>query len=108
MKITKKDTSHDDTRPFPQTFGTLSKRQKKKKVNLSVCLISKTLCHEDVWGSGGIPPPFITSALLGGEWSASRPYRFRERAPDIHWIGGWVGSRAGLDAAKKRIILHFR
>jgi hypothetical protein len=38
----------------------------------------------------------LTSALDGGEWSASRPGRFtlRERAPVIHWIGGWVGPRA--------------
>jgi hypothetical protein len=37
----------------------------------------------------------LTSALDGGEWSASRPGRFtpRERAPIIHWIGGWAGSR---------------
>jgi hypothetical protein len=39
----------------------------------------------------------LTSALDGGEWSASRPGRFtlRERAPDTHWIGGWVGPRSG-------------
>jgi hypothetical protein len=52
------------------------------------------------WGSGGIAPLiFLTSALDGGEWSASRTGRFtpRERAPDTHWIGGWVGPRAGLD-----------
>jgi len=42
----------------------------------------------------------LTSALDGGEWSASRPGRFtlKERAPGIHWIGGWVGPRAVLDA----------
>jgi hypothetical protein len=36
---------------------------------------------------------FLTSALDGGEWSAPRSGRFthRERAPGIHWIGGWVG-----------------
>jgi hypothetical protein len=39
----------------------------------------------------------LTSTLDGGEWSASRPGRFnpRERAPDTHRIGGWVGPRAG-------------
>jgi hypothetical protein len=31
---------------------------------------------EDVWGSGDIAPPFLTSTLDGGEWSASRPDRF--------------------------------
>jgi hypothetical protein len=39
-------------------------------------------------------------ALDGGEWSASRLGRFtpKERAPGTHWIGGWVGPRAVLDA----------
>jgi hypothetical protein len=34
-------------------------------------------------GSVVITPPFLTSALEGGEWSASRPCRFtpEERAP---------------------------
>jgi hypothetical protein len=42
----------------------------------------------------------------GGEWLASRPGRFtpRERAPGTHWIGGWVGSRAVLEAVVKRKI----
>jgi hypothetical protein len=46
---------------------------------------------------------FLTSALVGGEWSASRPGRFttRERAPATHWIGGWVDPRAGLDDVEK-------
>jgi hypothetical protein len=47
----------------------------------------------------------LTSALDGGEWSASRPGRFtpRERAPGTQWIGDWVDPRAVLDAAVKRI-----
>jgi hypothetical protein len=46
----------------------------------------------------------LASALDGNEWSASRPCRFtpRERAPDTHWIGGWVDTRAVLDAVVKR------
>jgi hypothetical protein len=46
---------------------------------------------------------FLTSAPGGGEWSVSRPGRFapRERAPGTHWIGGWVGLRASLDAVAK-------
>jgi hypothetical protein len=41
---------------------------------------------------------FLTSALVGGEWSASRPGRFTpgERTPGTHSIGGWVDPRAGL------------
>jgi hypothetical protein len=48
----------------------------------------------------------LTSALDGGEWSASCPGHFtpRERAPDTHWIGGWVGPRAVLNAVVKRKI----
>jgi hypothetical protein len=48
-----------------------------------------------------------TSALDGGEWSASCPSRFipGERTPDTHWIGGWVGPRTGLEGTEKRKIL---
>jgi hypothetical protein len=48
----------------------------------------------------------LTSALDGGEWSASRPDRFtpKERAPGTHWIGGSVGPRAVLDLVVKRKI----
>jgi hypothetical protein len=36
---------------------------------------------------------YLTLALIGGEWSASRPDSCTpgERVPVIHWIGGWVG-----------------
>jgi hypothetical protein len=46
---------------------------------------------------------FLTSALVGGEWSASRPCRFTpgERAPDTHWIGGWVDPSVGLHNMEK-------
>jgi len=49
---------------------------------------------------------FLTSALDGCEWSASRPDRFtpKEIGPGTHWIGGLVGHRAGLDAVVKRRI----
>jgi hypothetical protein len=50
---------------------------------------------------------FLTSALVGGDWSASRPGRLTpgEIAPGTHWIGGWVGSRDGLDDFEKRKFL---
>jgi hypothetical protein len=50
---------------------------------------------------------FLTSALVGAQWSASRPGRFTtgERTPGTHWIGGWVDSRAGLDDMEKRKLL---
>jgi hypothetical protein len=52
----------------------------------------------------------LTLALDGREWSASLPSRFtpRERAPGTHWIGGWVGPRAVLDAVVKRTIPSLR
>jgi hypothetical protein len=61
------------------------------------------------WRIGGVgysSMDFLTSALDGGEWSASHFGRFTpsERAPGSHWIGGWVGSRTGLDALVKRKI----
>jgi hypothetical protein len=45
---------------------------------------------------------FLTSALEGGVWSASRPGRLhpRERA-GIHCTGGWVVPGAGLDRCGK-------
>jgi hypothetical protein len=50
---------------------------------------------------------FLTSTLAGGEWSASWPGRFThgERARRTHWIGGWVGTAAGLDDVKERKFL---
>jgi hypothetical protein len=38
------------------------------------------------------------------EWSASRPCRFipGESASGIYCTGGWVGSRAGMDAIQKK------
>jgi hypothetical protein len=46
---------------------------------------------------------FLTSAPVGGEWSASCSGRFTpgERAPGTHLIGGWVDPRAGLDDFEK-------
>jgi hypothetical protein len=42
---------------------------------------------------------FLTSALVEGEWSASRSYRFNpeKRAAGTDWIGGWMDTRTGLD-----------
>jgi hypothetical protein len=50
---------------------------------------------------------FLTSALVGREWSASRPCCFTpgEKTPGTQWIGGWVGPRAGLDDVEKRKFL---
>jgi hypothetical protein len=46
---------------------------------------------------------FLRSVLVGDGWSASRPDRFipGEITPCTHWIGGWLGPRAGLDDVVK-------
>jgi hypothetical protein len=56
-------------------------------------------------GSGGIAPLFLTLALDGGEWSASRPDRFTpgERALGIYWIGGLMSPRIGLNLLEEKI-----
>jgi hypothetical protein len=67
--------------------------------------------HEGVLGEWRYSPTHsLTSALGGGEWSASRLGRFtpREKAPGTHWIGGWVGPRAVLGAVVKRKIPSLR
>jgi hypothetical protein len=80
----------------------------KVKVNLSLCcFLNWAPCHEGVLGEQRYSSTHSwTSALEGGEWSASRPGRFipRERTPGIHWIGGWVGPRDVLDGVVKRRI----
>jgi hypothetical protein len=50
---------------------------------------------------------FLTSALVGGEWSASLPGGFilGERAPGTYWIGACVDPRDGLDDMEKRKFL---
>jgi hypothetical protein len=42
---------------------------------------------------------FLTSALVGGEWSDLRPGRF---IAGTRWIRGWVDPRASLDNVEKR------
>jgi hypothetical protein len=50
---------------------------------------------------------FLTSAVTGSEWLASRPCRFtrRKRDPGTHSIGGWMDPRAGLDDVENRKFL---
>jgi hypothetical protein len=66
------------------------------------------LRHYTPWGACGKRTyssySFLTSALYGGEWSASTPGpRF---SPGTHCTGGWVVLRAGLDTeARVKILL---
>ena len=47
----------------------------------------------------------MTVALEGGEWSAARPGRTLppQERPGTHFIGGWVGPRAGLGRAENLV-----
>jgi len=61
------------------------------------------------WGSGARAPlNSLTSALDGDEWSHHGRFNSKERAPGIHWIEGWVGPRAGLDAVMREIPSPYR
>jgi len=57
------------------------------------------------WGTRNKAPHIFNPALDGGEWLASLLGRFTpESTLDTHWIRGWMGSRADLDAVvRKRI-----
>jgi hypothetical protein len=50
---------------------------------------------------------WLTSAIVGGEWSASRSCRFTpgQRSAGFHWSGGLVDPRTGLDEMEKWILL---
>jgi hypothetical protein len=49
-------------------------------------------------------PNILNLVTNGDEWLASRPGCF---TPGTHWIGGWVGPRANLDAVEERkMLLH--
>jgi hypothetical protein len=80
----------------------------KVKVNVRFPLCLKWAPrHEDLSGEWRYSSILsLTSALGGGEWSASHPSRFtpRVRAPGTHWIRAWVDPRTILDAVVKRKI----
>jgi hypothetical protein len=74
---------------YPYNFR-VEEQGKSKVVPLSNYLSTKSrklLC------SGATAQLFLTSALDGGEWSASRSGRFTPggRASSTHCIGGWLG-----------------
>jgi hypothetical protein len=67
-------------------------------------LLNKLSRYEDMCGRGGIVPLFLTSALDGGECSASPLLAALppgKELPCTHWIRGCVDPRAGLDAVEK-------
>jgi hypothetical protein len=75
-------------------------------VQISLSLLYR---HGGDWGERRYSSySFTTSALDGGEWSASRPGRAftpGERTTGTHRTGGWVGLRSGLDTEDRGKIL---
>jgi hypothetical protein len=55
-----------------------------------VLLLTEHHAMKAYWGSGFIVPRVFTSALGGGEWSASRPGHSTPevRVPGTHWLDG--------------------
>jgi hypothetical protein len=87
------------------------------QVNLCLCLNNWTVCHENIWKSGLIAPPLLTSALNRSKWSASSLRYFipGEKADNIQCLWGWLGPRPKviwsrwkfLDPAEDRIpVVH--
>jgi hypothetical protein len=95
-----RETFHKNALTCPSTFNNYSytctvsysflsficrrRYHNRRKVSESLCTVP--------WrrmGSEGIAPPFLTSTLDEGEWSASRTGRFipEENIPGTHWIG---------------------
>jgi hypothetical protein len=108
-KTSERRETRNNCEVTPQTIWPIAKSL-MKKLKLSLCF-NWAPRHEGVLGEWKYSSTHsLTSALDGDEWSASHPGRFtpRERAPGTHWIGGWVGPRAVLDAVVKRKILSPR
>jgi hypothetical protein len=81
----------------PQSVSLAASTEPNKvKLKLFLCF-NWAPRHEGVLEEWRYNHAFLTSALDGGKWSASRPGRFthRERAPGTNCIGRWVSPRAG-------------
>jgi hypothetical protein len=89
------------SRPHKRLGGGLSQSTVEGKGKFVPVPLTK---HHAMKTYGGVEVQlhaFLTSDLDGGEGSASHPARF---TLGTHWIGGWAGTRASLDAVTKRKI----
>jgi hypothetical protein len=68
-----------------------------------LCLTREALHRKDMLGEAeAYINFFFPSALVGGEWSASRLCRFTQgKKPRTHWMRCWVDPRTGLDNMEK-------
>jgi hypothetical protein len=67
-------------------------------VDATVCTCAYSPRHEDVWGSERITPSILNYDIKWARVWASRCGCF---IPGIHFIGGWVGFRVGMDVVTK-------
>jgi hypothetical protein len=76
-----------------------------KEVKFPLCLTNYYVMEAYGWVDVWIHV-FLTSVLVGGEWSASHPSRVTsgERTISTAWTGGWVCPRTGLDNVEERKI----
>jgi hypothetical protein len=69
-----------------------------------VLLLTEHHTMKGYWG-GGIALRINFGIRWSGQLYAPAALAPKKRAPGTHWIGDWIGLRAGLDAVVKRKIL---
>jgi hypothetical protein len=77
--------------------------KKKKKVKLSLCL-TKHHAMKTYWESAGITPRILDLSTRWRWVDSFTPRPLYPKGKSTHWIGGWEGPRAVLDAVVKRKI----
>jgi hypothetical protein len=77
---------------------------RKVKVNMFLCL-TKHHAMKAHWGSGGIAATILNLGTRRRVVSfTTGPLFHQGKISGTHWIGGWMGPRAGLDAVGNRKI----
>jgi hypothetical protein len=73
-------------------------------MNVSGYITKQALCHENIRGIDVYIQVFLASALIWGEWSASRPGCSTpgERTQCTHWIRGQVSPKTCMDRTRTR------
>jgi hypothetical protein len=83
----------------------------RKVKGKAVLVFNEAPHHEDVWGSRGTAPPFLTSEL-DGDWSASRPDLFtpqgKHKPISTEQRAGWAPQPVWKLWRRGRIALSYR
>jgi hypothetical protein len=80
-----------------------ARNENKYEISMPICKAVPSHTMEEQGERKCISYSFLTSALDGGEWSASRPGRALLPGKDhgTYCTEGWVGPRAGLDTEER-------